>query len=83
MKEYAIYQMVQRGTVYVRRYLGKCQSEVNLSRVRGVGMFTNHCGVRYPNQWVRFSADKSARAMLPKLDLVDVDELGYCDFRVD
>ena len=46
-------------------------------------MFTNYYGDRYPNEWVRFSADKSARAMLPKLDLVDVDELGYCDFRVD
>lgn len=82
MKTYAIYQLVQCGTEWRRTYLGKCQSEINLSRMKGVATFTNSNGDSYPNEWIRFSADKAARAMFPRLELVDVDEQGYCDFFV-
>ena len=82
MKTYAIFQNVQRGTSSERRYIGKCMSETNLSRMTGIAGFTRADGTHYPNEHVRFSADKSARAMLPHLQLVEVDELGNCDFTI-
>ena len=82
MNTYAIYQLVQHGSRGDRTYLGKCESAVNLSRIRGVAGFINSDGDRYPNERICFSADKAAHAMLPHLELVEVDELGNCDFHV-
>lgn len=80
MKIYAIFQNVQHGTSFERRYIGKCMSETNLSRITGIAGFTRADGTPCPNEYVHFSADKAARSMLQHLPLVEVDELGNCDF---
>lgn len=83
MKTYAIYQNIQIGSSFTCRYLGRCESEQNLSRLRGVASFRRaHDGTCAPNEVVRFSRDKAALEACKGLDSVEVDECGNCEFSI-
>ena len=86
MKNFAIYQNVQRGSRFEREYVASCKDNRNLSRMgSGVADFVRKDGAHAPRQFVHFSCDKAAQAAIAELVLpaVQVDESLYCEIQID
>lgn len=84
MKTFAIFENVQRGASFERKYLAFCNDERNLSAMQGVADFKRKDGTYTARCYVRFSSSIAAIAAIAELDLpcVEVDACGYCEIQI-